>query len=56
MPIIDRELTVNVLTEIRQERFRQADREGFSLKHDDKHTDGSLARAAACYAAHASAF
>lgn len=33
------------------ERSRQVKEEGWSVEHDDKHTDGSLANAAACYAA-----
>lgn len=32
------------------ERKRQIEKEGFSLAHDDGHSDGSLALAAACYA------
>jgi hypothetical protein len=35
---------------IAQERQRQIDSEGFSIEHDDSHTDGELAYAAACYA------
>jgi hypothetical protein len=33
------------------ERYRQQAKEGWSAAHDDEHTDGSLADAAACYAA-----
>lgn len=36
---------------IADERARQAGAEGYSDDHDDEHTDGSLAMAAACYAA-----
>jgi hypothetical protein len=32
------------------ERFRQIHKEGFTAEHDDEHTEGELARAAACYA------
>lgn len=35
---------------IAEERQRQIDQEGWTFEHDDKHTDGSLANAAACYA------
>lgn len=42
---------MNVIDEIAKERQRQISKEGWSLEHDDEHTDGSLADAAACYAA-----
>lgn len=32
------------------ERFRQIEAEGWSLEHDDRHDEGDLASAAACYA------
>lgn len=32
------------------ERVRQLSEEGYDAAHDDEHTDGSLALAAACYA------
>ncbi len=32
------------------ERQRQVDVEGWTPEHDDKHTDGALAKAATCYA------
>ncbi len=35
---------------IADERLRQIESEGWTFKHDDKHTNGELARAAACYA------
>lgn len=35
---------------IAAERQRQVETEGWTTKHDDKHVDGSLAQAAACYA------
>jgi hypothetical protein len=38
------------------ERQRQINKEGWTLEHDDDHTDGSLADAAACYAATTRAF
>ncbi len=34
------------------ERARQVSAEGWTPEHDDEHNDGSLARAAACYALH----
>lgn len=39
-----------VIEEIAAERQRQRDKEGWTDEHDDQHTDGSLATAAACYA------
>ncbi len=36
--------------EIISERLRQMTAEGFGIAHDDQHTAGELARAAACYA------
>lgn len=47
---------MTVIEEIAAERERQIKKEGWSSKHDDQHRDGSLSRAAACYAAHASAY
>lgn len=41
--------TDDVLTE----RKRQVEQEGWTAKHDDQHTDGDLALAAACYACNA---
>ena len=38
------------LKAIQDERFRQIQVEGYDAKHDDKHTDSSLAIAAICYA------
>jgi hypothetical protein len=35
---------------IEDERKRQIEREGWTAEHDDQHTDGSLAMAAALYA------
>lgn len=35
---------------IAAERKRQVEQEGWTHKHDDNHSDGSLAQAAACYA------
>ena len=35
---------------VAKERTRQINDEGYAHEHDDKHTDGSLADAAACYA------
>jgi len=42
------------IEEIAAERQRQRDVEGWTLYHDDEHTDRSLAAAAAAYAYHAS--
>lgn len=36
------------------ERRRQVEKEGWTPEHDDEHTDGELALAAACYAIHPS--
>jgi hypothetical protein len=43
--------TEEVLGRIKVERLRQVMEEGWDEAHDDKHTDGSLGLAAACYAA-----
>lgn len=40
----------HVMEEIAAERLRQIAGEGFSLAHDDLHTDGALAAAGAAYA------
>lgn len=42
--------TRDIIEEIAAERRRQQDKEGWSLEHDDEHSDGSLAILAACYA------
>jgi len=47
---------MSVIDEITAERRRQVEQEGWSDEHDDSHRDGEMSRAAACYAAHASAF
>jgi hypothetical protein len=39
-----------VVNEIIAERERQKSAEGWTPEHDDEHSDGSLAMAAACYA------
>lgn len=41
----------SVIDEIAVERQRQINKEGWSIAHDDEHGDGSMADAAACYAA-----
>lgn len=41
---------MNAINLIQHERNRQLNSEGFTLSHDDQHTQGELARAAACYA------
>lgn len=46
----DRALAWAHAHEVLQERERQVSEEGWSAAHDDAHTDGSLARAAAAYA------
>lgn len=38
------------LLDVAVERQRQIDAEGWTPEHDDEHNDGSLSRAAACYA------
>lgn len=43
---------MSVIDEIAAERHRQIEIEGWSAEHDDAHTDGSLATAAAVYALH----
>jgi len=44
-------MAVNVAArDVLAERARQVSVEGWTPEHDDKHTDGSLAAAAACYA------
>lgn len=44
-----------IIEAIALERMEQITREGFSLAHDDEHTDGSLAAVAGCYALAAAA-
>lgn len=39
--------------DVLSERQRQINAEGWTPEHDDAHTDGALAKAAACYAANA---
>lgn len=41
---------MSVIDEIAAERRRQVLSEGWTVAHDDQHTDESLALAAACYA------
>ncbi|HHG9960349.1 TPA: hypothetical protein ACPZLH_001525 [Yersinia enterocolitica] len=48
-------LLVPVLQEIADERFRQVNTEGWTPSHDDQHSSGELAGAAACYAKHVNA-
>lgn len=40
----------NAINDIAAERQRQIEAEGWTPEHDDAHTDGELADAAACYA------
>ncbi len=42
--------TTKVIQEIETERRRQIDDEEWPREHDDGHTGGELAKAAACYA------
>lgn len=42
--------TDNIVEDIRSERYRQIQHEGWSHSHDDKHDGGELAMAAGCYA------
>jgi hypothetical protein len=41
---------------VAKERARQINDEGYKREHDDEHTDGSLADAAACYAVSSSLY
>ena len=41
----------DVLDEIKNERFEQITKHGFTTEHDDQYTDGELAASAACYVA-----
>lgn len=41
----------NFLELVKVEREKQIKKHGYTPEHDDEHTDGSLADAAACYAA-----
>jgi hypothetical protein len=43
----DSQAAIDVLAE----RLRQIEAEGWTPEHDDKHTKGEMAKAAACYAA-----
>ena len=47
---------MKIIDEIAAERWRQRAEEGWSANHDDGHTRGELARAAAAYALHSSDF
>ena len=44
------DLMPRAIGEIAAERQRQIEKEGWSAKHDEQHSNGELARAAACYA------
>lgn len=39
----------DAFAEVFKERFRQIIDEGYSVEHDDKHVNGEIAEAAACY-------
>lgn len=45
-------IRATVLGDIERERRRQVEHEGWTLEHDDSHNDGSMALAAAAYAAY----
>lgn len=45
-----RPLSSRAAEDVLAERERQTSAEGWTVEHDDEHTDGSLAMAAACYA------
>jgi hypothetical protein len=47
---------MTAIEEIAAERQRQVEIEGWTPEHDDEHSDGELAYAAACYAAGPEAF
>lgn len=47
---------MTAIDEIAAERKRQIEKEGYNSAHDDEHTDGDIAMAAACYAAPALIF
>lgn len=47
-------LNTQAATDVLTERRRQIEDEGWTPEHDDKHSDGSMALAAACYAMFAS--
>jgi hypothetical protein len=49
-------LTTQAMIDVIAERRRQVDAEGWTPEHDDGHQGGEIARAAACYALHASGF
>ncbi|KWE77245.1 hypothetical protein WL78_00340 [Burkholderia ubonensis] len=40
----------NAMRDVLAERRRHVEQEGWTPEHDDQHTDGAMARAAACYA------
>jgi hypothetical protein len=40
----------NALRDVADERKRQIEVEGWTVEHDDEHSDGEMALAAACYA------
>jgi hypothetical protein len=44
----------DAMHDVANERARQVNQEGWTPQHDDSHTPGTLAQAAACYAVNAS--
>lgn len=46
----------NFLELVAKERTRQIVEKGYTAKHDDEHTDGSIADAGACYASTVNAY
>lgn len=49
-PAIPDEWQSNAARDVLAERIRQMENEGWTHLHDDEHSDGSMAQAAACYA------
>lgn len=47
---MDFQRTMDVMTEIENERRRQVTHEGWSTAHDDEHCNGEMAKAGAVYA------
>ena len=43
------QITEAALKRVATERYRQVDTEGYNFEHDDAHTDGAIACAAAAY-------
>lgn len=50
-PNMDMKQTDAAMSRILTERVRQVEEKGYTQDHDDGHSDGAMAMAAACYAA-----